>query len=93
VLEDGYGEVKRMFVDGSMRGKGLGHLLLEALEDCARSERVEGLRLETGVHNHEAVALYLHHGYEPRGPFGPYQPDPLSIFMEKPLKAPALRQG
>jgi len=83
VLEDGYGEIKRMFVDASMRGKGVGHAVLEALEGYARSVGFQVLRLETGVHNREAVALYARNGYERGGPFGPYLPDPLSIFMEK----------
>jgi putative acetyltransferase len=42
-------------------------------------------RRETGILNHEAVALYSRNGYEHRGPFEAYQPDPLSIFMEKSL--------
>jgi putative acetyltransferase len=39
--------------------------------------------LETGVRQPEALALYRRHGYTERGPFGPYQPDPLSTFFEK----------
>ena len=31
----------------------------------------------------EALALYRRHGYTERGPFGTYQPDPLSTFFEK----------
>jgi putative acetyltransferase len=43
------------------------------------------LRLETGIHQPEALGLYRAAGFVERGPFGPYRPDPLSVFMEKPL--------
>ncbi|HCU0908184.1 TPA: GNAT family N-acetyltransferase, partial [Klebsiella pneumoniae] len=45
------------------------------------------LRLETGIHQHAAIALYTRNGYQTRCAFAPYQPDPLSVFMEKPLFA------
>jgi putative acetyltransferase len=76
VLAAGYGEIKRMFVDSSMRGQGLGRALLEAIETWARTEGLDGLRRETGVRNNEAVALYERSGYKRCGPFGDYQPDP-----------------
>jgi putative acetyltransferase len=41
------------------------------------------LRLETGIDNHEALALYERQGFVRRGPFGDYREDPLSVFMEK----------
>jgi len=85
----GYGEIKRMFVDEGMRGRGVGRALLDRIEACARQEGTAVLRLETGVHNSAAVALYAAQGYRRRGPFGNYVPDPLSIFMEKRL-TPAL---
>ena len=33
----------------------------------------------------EALALYRSAGFVEIGPFGKYGPDPLSLFMEKPL--------
>lgn len=33
------------------------------------------------------IALYTRNGYQTRCAFAPYQPDPLSVFMEKPLFA------
>ena len=42
---------------------------------------------EEGIHQHAAVALYTRNGYQTRSAFAPYQPDPLSIFMEKMLLA------
>ena len=41
------------------------------------------MRLETGIHQAEALALYRRAGYAERGPFGEYAPDPLSHFFEK----------
>jgi putative acetyltransferase len=43
------------------------------------------MQLETGIKQPEAIALYRKFGYAERGPFGSYQPDPLSLFMEKRL--------
>ena len=33
----------------------------------------------------QALGLYPSSGYAKRGPFGAYQPDPLSVFMKKRL--------
>lgn len=56
-------EVKRMWVDGTVRGAGLGRRLLEALEQRARERGVEVLRLETNRTLAEAIALYRSAGY------------------------------
>lgn len=82
----GYGEVKRMFVVPRARGLSLGRRLLERIELEARRERLSCLRLETGVRQPEALGLYRSVGFAERGPFGDYGPDPLSVFMEKPLE-------
>ncbi len=50
-----------------------------------RARGVRLARLETGVHQHEALGLYADMGYTKRGPFGSYSDDPLSVFMEKRL--------
>jgi putative acetyltransferase len=80
-----FGEIKRMYVDPAMRGMKLGRSILAALEDRALAEGLPCLRLETGVKQPEAIALYRSAGYEEIPAFGDYQPDPLSIFMEKRL--------
>lgn len=81
------GEVKRMFVAPEARGHGVGAALLAAIERAARADGLVRLRLETGPRNAAALALYTAHGYEPCGPFPPYQPGPHSVFMEKQLAA------
>jgi putative acetyltransferase len=85
VNRGGYGEVKRMYVDPARRGGGAGHQLLEQLVMFARMSGLQVLRLETGIHQPEAIALYERAGFVRCEPFGDYQPDPLSLFMEKPL--------
>jgi putative acetyltransferase len=79
----GYGEVKRMFVHPEARGQKLGRAILMRIEEQASREELALLRLETGIHQAAALALYRHAGYAERGPFGEYGPDPLSHFFEK----------
>ena len=85
VLRDprGWGEVKRMYVRPDQRGRGIGSRVLAAIEEIARRDDVSWLRLETGIHNTEALALYRRGGFVDCVPFGDYAPDPLSVFMEK----------
>jgi putative acetyltransferase len=86
VLEgDPWAEVKRMWVAPATRGLGVGRAILEALETRARQRGSGMLRLETGIHNAAALGLYRRAGFVEIGPFGSYSPDPLSVFMEKPL--------
>ena len=83
--EDDSAEIKRMFVAPTARGRGLGKQLLQKLEAVAIEHGAQVLRLETGVKQPEALSLYRSAGFVEIGPFGSYKPDPLSVFMEKPL--------
>lgn len=80
-----YGEIKRMYVRPQFRGQGFAKLILTHLSDYARAQGVTLLRLETGIHQHEAIGLYEHMGFCRIAPFGDYEEDPLSLFYEKPL--------
>lgn len=80
-----YGEVKRMFVRPTHRGKGLGKAMLNRLADYARGTGVNLLRLETGIYQVEAIGLYERWGFSRRTPFGEYLEDPLSVYLEKKL--------
>lgn len=82
---EGYGEIKRMFVDEAKRGLGTGRKLLEHIAMFAAMSGLRTLKLETGIHQPEALALYERAGFVRCRPFGDYQPDPLSVFMEKRL--------
>ena len=78
-----YGEIKRMYIRPQFRGLGFARLMLDHLAGYARSRGVALLRLETGIHQHAAIALYERAGFQPVPPFGEYKPDPLSRFYEK----------
>ncbi|WP_028300644.1 GNAT family N-acetyltransferase [Oceanospirillum beijerinckii] len=84
--EGEYGELKRIYVQPEHRGKGLSKPIMQALLDHAESQHWPLVRLETGVKQPEAIALYEKLGFVIRGPFGNYPDDPVSIFMEKSLK-------
>jgi putative acetyltransferase len=80
-----YAEIKRMFVLPEFRGLKLGRRILDEIENLARASGLKLALLETGIYQPEALHLYKNAGYQPRGPFGDYAEDPLSIFMEKKL--------
>jgi putative acetyltransferase len=80
-----YGEIKRLFVLDSARGRGAAKQLMARLEALLLARGVRLARLETGIHQPEAIGLYRRLGYVERGPFGGYAADPLSLFMEKAL--------
>ncbi len=80
-----YGEIKRMYVRPQFRGSGFGKMMLNHLADYARAHGVGFLRLETGVHQHEAIGLYERMGFRRIPPFGAYTDDPLSLFYERRL--------
>ncbi|HEY0551657.1 MAG TPA: GNAT family N-acetyltransferase [Verrucomicrobiae bacterium] len=80
-----YGEIKRMYVRPPFRGLGFGKLMLNHLSEYARSCHITLLRLETGIHQREAIGLYERMGFYCIPPFGPYTDDPLSRCYEKRL--------
>jgi putative acetyltransferase len=82
-----YGEVKRMYIRPQYRGLGLAKLMLIHLESHARENGARLLRLETGIHQAEAIHLYERMGFRRTGPFGTYQDDPLSRYYEKQIEA------
>lgn len=58
------GYIKRMWVDGSLRGLGLGRRLLTALEDAAADLGCTTVQLETNRTLKEAIQLYRSAGYD-----------------------------
>jgi DNA-binding MarR family transcriptional regulator len=76
-------ELKRMWVDPSARGLGLGRRLLEHLESCAKASGARVARLETGAVLTEALALYRSAGWSEVAPFND---EPFADhWFEKPL--------
>lgn len=85
VNETAYGEVKRLYVPDHARGLGIAKTLMAHLENQAKAQGLQTVKLETGSKLAAAVALYKSLGYSVCGKFGPYEDDPVSLFMEKAL--------
>ena len=84
-INEGYGEVKSMFVAETARGQGVADAILRQIEDQAREEGLPKLMLETGNVLYAAHKLYRRHGFVECGVFGDYVEAKSSIFMEKAL--------
>lgn len=79
-------EVKRMFVEENMRGKGVASLVISELEKWAKELNAEKLVLETGKRQTEAVAFYHKNNYQITENFGQYIGVENSICFEKLLQ-------
>lgn len=75
-LEDGVGEVKRMYVDPEYRGRGHSRTLLKALVAHARQVGLREVWLETGTRQVPAVQLYESEGFERMPPYGYWKDHP-----------------
>src|SRR5207247_449885 len=84
-MADGAAEVKRMYVEPDVRGRGVGRRLLAGLEEHARGLGYAVVRLETGILQPEAVRLYEAAGYRRIPNYGVYVDNPLSVCFEKDL--------
>jgi len=82
---EAFGELKRMYVRPRFRGRGLGRRLVEHLSDVARGHGLDRVRLETGIHQTDAIALYEKCGFARIPPFPPYVDSPVSRCYEKRL--------
>jgi len=78
-------EIKRMFVTASVRGQGIGRLLLSAAENVAAAAGAQRVVLQTGDRQPEAAALYESAGYTRIPIFAPYLTLPYSLCFEKRL--------
>lgn len=83
LVEDGIGEIKRLFVHKDARGNGMAQKLMQQLEDDAQAAGVSLIRLETGRKLKAAAGLYTSLGYTPCAVYGDYPDIPSSLFMEK----------
>lgn len=68
-LDNGVGELTRMFVRVSHRGQGAASALLAAVEDEAKARGITTLRLDTRKDLVEARNLYAKHGYAEIAPY------------------------
>lgn len=83
--EDGSAEIKRVYIRPEYRGQKLGERIVSSIEGMASEKNSRLLKLETGIHQQPAIALYRRCGYEICDAFPPYKADPLSVFMRKEL--------
>ena len=86
-LHDGTCEMKRLFVRPAAHGSGTGRLLCERLLELAAGIGYSAMRLDTGIGNREALAMYRSLGFEERAPYADYPPEvvPYLLFLERPL--------
>jgi GNAT superfamily N-acetyltransferase len=85
-LEPGVGEIKRMYVRPSFRGRGIARQLVVALEEEVLAAGRPVVRLETGTYLPSAIALYRSAGYLPIPAYGEYVGNPFSVCFEKRLR-------
>ena len=78
-------EIKRMYVDPKIRGKGIASKILTELESWAREEKYKSCILETGQKYPEAVALYKKNGFAVTENYGQYEDNEDSICFQKTL--------
>ncbi len=88
-IQDGMGEIKRMYVRPAARGEGLGRALLQALVAEAREMGLCTVRLDSVRLMHAAHALYRSAGFVAIEPYPESEIPPeywqYWVFMEKRL--------
>ena len=78
-------EVKRMYVAPAGRRRGAARRILAELERIAAGFGYARIRLETGIFQPEAIALYDSSGYQRTPPYGRYIDNPEAVCFEKRL--------
>jgi putative acetyltransferase len=76
-------EIKRMFVNPELRGKGIATKVLIELENWVRELNFSKCILETGKRQSEAIRLYQKNGYKIIPNFGQYKNVDSSVCFEK----------
>jgi GNAT superfamily N-acetyltransferase len=85
-LEAEIGEMKRMYIPPTFRGRGLGRLLAERLLNEARQSGYRRLRLDTIDFMKEALGLYRSLGFREIPPYR-HNPIPGAKYLELDLTA------
>ena len=80
-------EIRRVYVAPEARGRGFAKALVADLIEAAVELGYARVRLETGVRQHEALALYRGLGFEQIPCWEPYSADPFSRCFERTLSA------
>ena len=85
LLNETTGEVKRMYVEPELRGRGVAKAVLDRLESDARTMGATRLVLETGIYQTEAIGLYRGMGFNPIECWGEYAAASTSVCFQKQL--------
>jgi len=83
--QKGVVEIKRMYVRGEYRGRGIASVVLTGLESWAKESGFNTCILETGYNQPEAIALYKKSGYSVIPNYGPYEHVSNSVCYRKEL--------
>lgn len=78
-------EIKRMYVEPDVRGRGIASRIVSELETWAVELKNNFAVLETGKKQPEAVAMYQKLGYSPTERYGQYSDMDNSVCMRKQL--------
>jgi putative acetyltransferase len=84
-IDDTTAEIKRMYVAPDGRRRGIARRILAELERRATDFGYRTVRLETGIHQHEAIGFYESSGYRRIAAFGHYVGSAISVCYEKAL--------
>lgn len=84
-IDDHTAEVKRMYVAPAGRRRGIARSILVELERRAEAFTYRAIRLETGIGQPEAMALYEACGFHRIPAYGPYMGNPTSVCFGKSL--------
>jgi ribosomal protein S18 acetylase RimI-like enzyme len=76
-------EIKRMYVDPRVRGRGFARMLLARLESSAAAAGADAAVLSTGQPQVEAIALYRAQSYEDVPRFGYFAPYETAVHLGK----------
>jgi putative acetyltransferase len=83
LLDESTVEVKRMYVEPELRGRGVAKDVLAYLEAAGRELGAQRSVLETGIYQDEAIGLYRWAGYSQVECWGEYAGSPTSVCFEK----------
>lgn len=85
MIEPGVAEIKRMYVDPTLRGRRIGRQIVLALEAQAIRLGARRIVLETGPRQPDAIAMYSHAGFYEIPLYGEYIGSQFSVCMAKDL--------
>ena len=84
-IDDSVCELKRMYVDPGLQGKGIGKHLLEKALQLAKEYNYKLIRLDTLNYMLPAIYLYKQYGFYEISPYY-FNPNKTAVFFESKLK-------